>query len=53
MASLGGTRWAMSVPRTVELAPMALKIRTQSSVVPIADSLGFRSGIPKSLTLKE
>ena len=32
---------------------LALKIRTQSSVVSIAESLGFSSGIPKSLTLNE
>ena len=44
MASLGGTRWAMSVPQTEELAPLALKIRTQSSVVPIADSLASGQG---------
>ena len=42
VVSLGGTRWAMSISR-----------RTQSSVVSIADSLGFGSGIPKSLTLNE
>ena len=35
------------------IAPLALKIRTQSSVVSIAESLGFSSGIPKSLTLNE
>ena len=39
---LGGTRWAMSISQS-----------TQSSVVSIADSLGFGSGIPKSLTLNE
>ena len=43
----------MSISRTVEFAPLALKIRTQSSVVSIAESLGFSSGIPKSLTLNE
>ena len=53
VASLGGTWWAMSISRTVEFAPLTLKIRTQSSVVSIAESLGFSSGIPKSLTLNE
>ena len=43
----------MSISRTVVFAPMALKICTQSSVVSTADSLGFSSGIPKSLTLNE
>ena len=43
----------MSISQTVEFAPLALKIRTQSSVVSIAESLGFSSGIPKSLTLNE
>ena len=35
VASLGGTRWAMSISRS-----------TQSSVVSMADSLVFGSGIP-------
>ena len=53
MAFLGGTRWAMSISPTVEFAPLALKILTQKSVLSMADSLGFRTGIAKSLTSNE